>query len=331
MPNGENLNAQNLSFIPKNPDRFGAYSEQELSELCEGFGADYQSPPARNGETSNLPPLEGFIFVNEIGPGLVLSASEVCSMRSGTHSGKLPRSVTVKMHMGGTEISGVLGKAMPILLQAGEAISLSLSEPATLEHIVEQGEGARTVAVVCQPELLENRSIAAQLEHLTETTQVRRLRIRDESWEKAQQLFSQATSELTRKLLSHSLAYELLAEVVELQNTNVTASHGIPRRDIDALETVREHMDHSPTDNHSLTALARIAGMSTSKLKRKFPELFGVSVFGYLRQVRLERAREALELRRCSIAQAAHFAGYQHASNFSAAFRKHYGISPSEL
>ena len=50
----------------------------------------------------------------------------------------------------------------------------------------------------------------------------------------------------------------------------------------------------------------------------------------YLRDCRLEHARGYL-LEGYSVQQAAWMSGYQHATNFSTAFRRRYGFSPGDL
>lgn len=75
---------------------------------------------------------------------------------------------------------------------------------------------------------------------------------------------------------------------------------------------------------------AQRAAMSPSSLRSKFRAAYGCSVFDYLRDCRLERARGYL-LEGYSVQQAARMSGYQHATNFSTAFRRRYGFSPGDL
>ncbi len=74
--------------------------------------------------------------------------------------------------------------------------------------------------------------------------------------------------------------------------------------------------------------LAREAGMSLPSFKTKFHEVTGQTVFGYLTEKRLERARFGIEQQGWSVIEAAWFSGYRHPTNFSAAFRRRFGFSP---
>lgn len=93
------------------------------------------------------------------------------------------------------------------------------------------------------------------------------------------------------------------------------------------LERVRRLLESSPAQEHTLDALAKVAAMSSSSLRSKFRQAYGDSVFGYLRQCRLALAKRYLQ-QGDSVQQAAWKSGYQHATNFATAFRRHYGTSP---
>lgn len=77
-----------------------------------------------------------------------------------------------------------------------------------------------------------------------------------------------------------------------------------------------------------IEAIAFEAGTSPSALQRCFKEHYGVTVVEFIRQSRLEAAKDALEQGELTIAQAAHLAGYAHHSNFTTAFKRAYGVTP---
>lgn len=77
--------------------------------------------------------------------------------------------------------------------------------------------------------------------------------------------------------------------------------------------------------------IAREVGCSTSTLQRHFKMHFGMTVFDFIRQKRLEAARAALAQDGIPIAHAAYLAGYNNISSFTTAFRKAYGMTPSQV
>jgi AraC-like DNA-binding protein len=68
--------------------------------------------------------------------------------------------------------------------------------------------------------------------------------------------------------------------------------------------------------------------MSASVLKTSFHEVFGVTVFAYLRNLRLERAREMLLDQGVSVKEVSWAVGYASLSHFARAFRQRFGVSP---
>ncbi|MBI3102882.1 MAG: helix-turn-helix transcriptional regulator [Burkholderiales bacterium] len=78
----------------------------------------------------------------------------------------------------------------------------------------------------------------------------------------------------------------------------------------------------------SLDALARQAGANANTLQKHFRAVYGTTIFDFLREQRLQRARGALERDGLSVAQAAHLAGYTSAANFATAYRRRFGMPP---
>ena len=82
-------------------------------------------------------------------------------------------------------------------------------------------------------------------------------------------------------------------------------------------------------DRHlTLGQIAAEANMTTATLQRHFRQAHGLSVFAFLQHVRLEKARLALQSEGISVSEASDMAGYSHTASFSAAFKRHFGISP---
>lgn len=92
-----------------------------------------------------------------------------------------------------------------------------------------------------------------------------------------------------------------------------------------AKEILLDNMENPP----SLITLAKQAGLNDFKLKRGFRQIFGTTVFGCLRQHRMEQAQRLLESYDLSISQVSQSVGYASPSQFSAAFKKAFGYSPS--
>lgn len=90
---------------------------------------------------------------------------------------------------------------------------------------------------------------------------------------------------------------------------------------------LRDFTEPAPTINE----LAREAGMSPSKFKTDFRQMFGLPVYQYYQRNRMLQARRLLETNQMTIKEAGMQVGYTNLSHFSVAFRKEFGLLPSEL
>ncbi|WP_051436213.1 helix-turn-helix transcriptional regulator [Marinomonas ushuaiensis] len=80
----------------------------------------------------------------------------------------------------------------------------------------------------------------------------------------------------------------------------------------------------------SLSGISNQLGMSSATLQRNAHEHLNMSVTQFLRIRRLELAKKALYQDGVSIIDAALLAGYNHSSNFTTAFKRQFGVSPTE-
>lgn len=127
-------------------------------------------------------------------------------------------------------------------------------------------------------------------------------------------------------LLLMSKAYELLYHLStavpgELEDPDRQGKQrGVKR----ALEILNRNLDSPLT----LSDLARQSGMCVTKLTEEFKKKTGTTVFGYLRQQRLTRAKELITIHGMSASEAAWEVGYSSLSSFHRAFCAHYGTTP---
>jgi len=86
--------------------------------------------------------------------------------------------------------------------------------------------------------------------------------------------------------------------------------------------------------SHQSLTLAQISvklGASISSLQRYFKATYQLTLKEYIRNQKLEQARRSLIFEQQSIGEVAYIAGYKHVSNFNAAFKKHFSITPAAL
>lgn len=96
-------------------------------------------------------------------------------------------------------------------------------------------------------------------------------------------------------------------------------------------ENIRHHILGSISQELTIAGIARALHSNASTIQRTFKDHYGMTVFHFIRNERLERARSALETQGMSVSQAAYMCGYENPASFATAFRKLYGITPKQL
>jgi AraC family transcriptional regulator, transcriptional activator of the genes for pyochelin and ferripyochelin receptors len=123
-------------------------------------------------------------------------------------------------------------------------------------------------------------------------------------------------------------------ELIALQSAHLLqfdqqiTRHTLKRSDIERIHQARELVMQQLENPPSLIDLSRAVGLNDCTLKRGFRQVFGTTVFGYIRQQRLIKARQLLRDREMSVAQVACSVGYTHPGHFAAAFKREFGVSP---
>ncbi len=85
-----------------------------------------------------------------------------------------------------------------------------------------------------------------------------------------------------------------------------------------------------PGADHSIDSLARAACLSRSAFMTRFSSIMGRSPMMVLRDLRMRRAAQVLEMQSLTVGQVAHEVGYASRSSFVRAFRETYGVDPTQ-
>lgn len=128
-------------------------------------------------------------------------------------------------------------------------------------------------------------------------------------------LDGRVASNLHREVLPRGVVPRLSTDVMHVTDADVAR----------ALEHMRSHLHEDVTAED----IARALQMSRTTLDRRFKECLGRTVADELRRLRLSVARRYLESSDVQLAEVATATGFKHLSNFSSAFRRVYGVTPS--
>lgn len=147
-----------------------------------------------------------------------------------------------------------------------------------------------------------------------------------------QQIFNCPYQGITKRIYLQAKVLELIALQVSPLLTGEGFSQSLPlksdtiARIHHAKQILLSRLENPP----SLIELAELVGVSDRTLRRGFRELFGTTVFGYLTQMRMEKAEQLLRGTNMNVAEVANLVGYSHLGHFAAAFKRKYGITPSQ-
>jgi AraC-like DNA-binding protein len=81
----------------------------------------------------------------------------------------------------------------------------------------------------------------------------------------------------------------------------------------------------------SIQQLAKIAAISESKLKKDFKTMYSFPIYEYFQKARMHAAQDKLLTGKYSVKEVAMELGYSNLSNFTIAFKKEFGMLPSQL
>lgn len=133
----------------------------------------------------------------------------------------------------------------------------------------------------------------------------------------------------TRQLFLKSQVNELLSHFFAFLTTDKKET--LSNQDRNKLFMAKEIMEQNIASPPSLSELSKLIGLNNNKLKKNFKELFGVPVFKFLQEERLNKAYEMLSSCNDSVQEVAWYVGYDSLSSFSNAFQNKFGVRPNEI
>jgi AraC-like DNA-binding protein len=129
------------------------------------------------------------------------------------------------------------------------------------------------------------------------------------------------------EIISLHLSMLLGEEGIEPGLEGMRISVADKKKIYESIEILALHFQNPP----NISELARLVGLNTTKLKKYFKIEFGTTIFGYIRQMRMQRAVFLLQKTDKNVTEIAWEVGYSSPSAFSAAFKREVGYSPSHI
>lgn len=94
---------------------------------------------------------------------------------------------------------------------------------------------------------------------------------------------------------------------------------------------IPEIMEKNYTSPVSLTELAYLSGRSLASFKRDFHAIYNMAPSQWIRNKRLDKAKEVLENTSMAVSDICYTLGFENPAHFSRIFKEHFGYPPSNL
>ncbi|RXK87050.1 AraC family transcriptional regulator [Filimonas effusa] len=129
------------------------------------------------------------------------------------------------------------------------------------------------------------------------------------------------------KLKTQELICQLL---IALVNRDGKKLYGLNIADIKMLYQVKERLLQNLEEAPCIAELSRFSGMSETKLKRLFNQVFGKSIFQYFQNFRMQEAARLLKEERLSVSEVGYQLGFSNLGHFAKVFEEVMGVKPKQ-
>ena len=127
-------------------------------------------------------------------------------------------------------------------------------------------------------------------------------------------------------------ALEALSLTVEYIYANrVRPSVYLNQEDRKALDRVKDLIQENIITPPSIKELSLSLGLNQRKLMAGFKQLNRITIYTYLKHLRMEKAAELLQENNLAVSEIARLVGYHGDGHFQKAFRDIYGVTPSKI
>ncbi|WP_186294783.1 helix-turn-helix transcriptional regulator [Vibrio algivorus] len=225
--------------------------------------------------------------------------------------------------------------------QNGIGLVVNLKQESTFHRRINEHNHIEKLNIILEPKWFKQRvnSIgASQLNHfLSQHLAHQSFQLTDEIIEAAQRLISTSPPKAFLPLQQFDLQAQMLIQQlfeIMIPQLNKQSSHTsnlpVAHNFQDEMKSILHYINAHLNEELCLDKIAKNCALSVSSLQTKFKQQLGLTVLSYVRQKRLEFAKQQLKLTDCTVTQAAYDAQYHHPANFTIAFKKMFGLTPNQ-
>lgn len=148
----------------------------------------------------------------------------------------------------------------------------------------------------------------------------------------ANELFYALSGGNFSRLYLEGKALELIGlQAMKLESSKGSRHSGLTLREFEQVKSIQEELKEKFDFPPTMAELSRSHMLSISKIQSGFQGLYGMTVFAFLKDYKLRKARMFFEAGNMNVSEVAWTLGYTNLSHFSAAFKKKYGVLPKKF
>ena len=140
--------------------------------------------------------------------------------------------------------------------------------------------------------------------------------------------FPDSLSDFFFKIKAEELICLTLQELFKRENPT---THALNQIDVQKIYKVRDTILNDITVPPVMKDLALEIGMSESKFKRLFKQIFGDSLFSYYQKFRMKEAARLLKENKMTVSEVGFTMGFSNLSHFAKVFEEHIGTKPKSF
>jgi len=143
------------------------------------------------------------------------------------------------------------------------------------------------------------------------------------------EILNEPSNEPFTLFLMRVKAEELICRLLmELEKRESQQPFPLNNQDIRVIFKVKDRLLEELDKRPLIKDLSAFAGMSPTKLKRLFRQIFGDSILSYFQRFRMEEAARLLREDKLSVSDVGYQLGFTNLSHFSRMFKDHVGMKP---
>ena len=280
--------------------------------------------------------MTGTIIMEEVQPGLLISAHDLNYTADGAFSVEMEPSISCAVLLEGESQRMEIAGHPPIIAEPKTVAVLGHSETLLGSRLWCSGQRSRAFGVTLKPgffdrfgTLIQGDGLSALRRFLEPGFHHHTLPWSPTIADLAERTLAEPYGGALRTLHRESQALRFTAGIAAMLNAEQEQVRIIGRRHYDRVCEARAILEESLTDPPKVLDLARRLGVNVTTLQANFKAAFGTTVFGFIRARRLEMARILIVEHGLRVAEAGFKVGFTNAAAFTAAYRRHFGHPPT--